>query len=125
MTGGFAHLTDLTSCGGAELHTLVDVVERDMFAASTMAAGGDVAFEQMKLPQLKEELAARDAKRAGMKAVLQRRLHALLVHAAIARRAEAHRRRRAGRVEARRELTKRGRTLTKSKRGRTHQGQRA
>ena len=122
MTGGFAHLTDLTggavsewwflttflrpgsasgiysgatckilaeerSCGGAELHTLV--VERDMIAASTMAAGGDVAFEQMKLPQLKEELAAREAKRAGMKAVLQRRLHALLVHAAIARRAEA------------------------------------
>ena len=30
----------------------------------------------------------REAKRAGMKAVLQRRLHALLVHAAIARRAD-------------------------------------
>ena len=53
-------------------------VERDMFAASTMAAGADVAFEQMKLPQLKEELAARDAKRAGMKAVLQMYTHAQL-----------------------------------------------
>ena len=42
----------------------------------------------MKVPQLREELAARDARRAGTKAVLQRRLHALLVHAAIAQHTE-------------------------------------
>ena len=35
------------------------------------------------LPQLKEELAAREAKRTGLKATLQRRLHGLLVQAAI------------------------------------------
>ena len=49
-----------------------------------MVAGGEVGLEEMKLPQLKEELAARDAKRAGMKPMLQRRLHALLMQAAIA-----------------------------------------
>ena len=37
----------------------------------------------MKLPQLKEELAAQGAPRVGLKAVLQRRLHGLLVQAAI------------------------------------------
>ena len=42
----------------------------------------------MKLPQLKEELAARGSTRSGLKAALQRRLHGLLVQAAIAQRAE-------------------------------------
>ena len=46
-------------------------------------------FEAMKLPQLKEELAARGSSRSGLKANLQRRLHGLLVESAIARRAEA------------------------------------
>ena len=50
-----------------------------------MVAGGEVGLEEMKLPQLKEELAARDAKRVGMEPTLQRRLHALLMQAAIAR----------------------------------------
>ena len=40
------------------------------------------------LPQLKEELAAREAKRTGLKATLQRRLHGLLVQAAIEARGE-------------------------------------
>ena len=52
-----------------------------------MQAGGELAFEFMKLPQLKEELAARDSKRSGLKAVLQRRLHGLLVEAEVAARA--------------------------------------
>ena len=61
-----------------------------MFAASVMLSGGDVALEEMKLPELKEELAVRGAVRSGMKAALQRRLHALLMQAAIdARRADA------------------------------------
>ena len=39
-------------------------------------------------PQLKEELAARGSTRSGLKATLQRRLHGLLVQAAIAQRTE-------------------------------------
>ena len=54
-----------------------------IFAANVMAAGGDVPFEQMKLAQLKEELAARGSMRKGLKAILQRRLHSLLVQAGI------------------------------------------
>ena len=54
-----------------------------------MMAGGEVPFEEMKLAQLKEELAARGSTRSGLKAVLQRRLHGLLVEAAIG----AHRKR--------------------------------
>ena len=53
-----------------------------------MAVGGELSFEEMKLAQLKEELAARGATRTGLKANLQRRLHGLLVQAAAARRAE-------------------------------------
>ena len=53
-----------------------------------MKAGGELPFEAMKVPQLKEELAARDAKRSGLKAALQRRLHGLLVQAAILSRGE-------------------------------------
>ena len=40
-------------------------------------------FEEMKLKQLKEELAARSARRSGLKAMLQHQLHGLLVQAAI------------------------------------------
>ena len=54
-----------------------------MFAASAMIGGGEMALDDMKLVQLREELAARDARRTGAKAALQRRLHALLVQAAI------------------------------------------
>ena len=43
----------------------------------------------MELSQLREELAARGSSRSGLKASLQRRLHGLLVQAAIARRSEA------------------------------------
>ena len=43
-----------------------------------MMAGGELPFEEMKLAQLKEELAARGSTRSGLKAVLQRRLHGLL-----------------------------------------------
>ena len=44
----------------------------------------------MKLPQLKEELAARGGStRSGLKATLQRRLHGLLIEAAIALRDSA------------------------------------
>ena len=71
---------------GAELRTLV--VDEEMFAKDMMVGGGTAALAQMKLPQLRE-LAARDARRTGMKATLQRRLHALLVQAAIVRRANA------------------------------------
>ena len=59
-----------------------------MFAPAVMLAGGELAFDVMKLPQLKEELASRDSSRSGLKAALQRRLHGLLVQAAIARHVE-------------------------------------
>ena len=65
-----------------------------MFAPAVMLAGGELAFDVMKLPQLKEELASRDSSRSGLKAALQRRLHGLLVQAAIARHVEEARRRR-------------------------------
>ena len=45
-------------------------------------AGGELCFEEMKLPQLKDELAARGMPRSGPKAMLQRKLHAALVLAA-------------------------------------------
>ena len=48
----------------------------------TNKAGGGVPFERMKVAQLKEELAARGSTRTGLKMVLQRRLHGMLVHAA-------------------------------------------
>ena len=52
------------SCGGAELETLV--VDASMFEASVMEGGDGVAFQSMKLPQLKAELAARNAVRTGI-----------------------------------------------------------
>ena len=54
-----------------------------------MEAGGELSFAEMKLPQLKEELEARGSTRSGPKAALQRRLHGLLIEAAIARREAA------------------------------------
>ena len=45
------------------------------FHGNLQAAGGELSFEEMKLPQLKEELAARGSKRSGLKGSLQRRLH--------------------------------------------------
>ena len=48
-------------------------------------AGGDVPFERMKVAQLKEELAVRGSTRTGLKMVLQRRLHAMLMQSAIER----------------------------------------
>ena len=61
------------------------VLTEDMFAATEMVAGGEVAFEAMKVEQLKAELAERGSTRSGRKAILQRRLHALLVQDAIER----------------------------------------
>ena len=43
----------------------------------------DVPFERMKVVQLKEELAVRGSTRTGLKMVLQRRLHAMLMQSAI------------------------------------------
>ena len=62
-----------------------------MFAAGMMRGGGDLSFEEMKTQQLKEELAAHGSSRSGLKAALQRRVHGLLVQAAIAARAIAAR----------------------------------
>ena len=73
-------------CGGPQLRRLA-LVEA-MFGADAMAAGGALSLEEMKLPQLKEELAAREAKQTGLKASLQRQLHGLLVQAAIEARGE-------------------------------------
>ena len=57
------------------------VLTQSMFAAEVMEAGGGVPFESMKVAQLKEELASRGSTRTGLKMVLQRRLHAMLVQA--------------------------------------------
>ena len=55
------------------------VLTEDIFAATEMLAGGEVAFEAMKVDQLKAELAERGSTmgstRSGRKAILQRRLH--------------------------------------------------
>ena len=67
--------------GGIPLHGMV--LTESMFAATEMVAGGGVAFDAMKVDQLKAELAERGSTRSGRKAILQRRLHALLVRAAI------------------------------------------
>jgi hypothetical protein len=59
-----------------------------MFDAAAMAAGGELSLAQMKRTQLVAELAARGSTRTGLKAVLQRRLHGLLVEAALESRRE-------------------------------------
>ena len=61
------------------------VLTESMFAAEVIEAGGGVPFESMKVAQLKEELARRGSTRTGLKMVLQRRLHAMLVQAEIER----------------------------------------
>jgi len=53
------------------------------FVATEMVAGGEVAFEAMTVDQLKVELAECGLTRLGRKAILQHRLHALIVQAAI------------------------------------------
>ena len=63
--------------GGARLHGMV--LTKSMFAAVEMVAGGEVPFEAMTGDQLKVELAERGSTRSGRKAILQRRLHALIV----------------------------------------------
>ena len=57
------------------------------FASGVMMGEGELPFEKMKLKQLKDELAARGGRRSGLKAMLQHRLHGLLVQAAIVRHA--------------------------------------
>ena len=52
------------------------VTERE-HVCTEIVAGGEVAFEAMD--QLKVELAERGSTRSGGKAILKRRLHALLV----------------------------------------------
>ena len=59
------------------------ILNESMFAASAMVSGLEMELEEMKLPQLKEELGARGVPRVGIKSVLQRRLHGLMVQAAI------------------------------------------
>ena len=61
------------------------MLDETTFAAEAMEAGGELSFEEMKLPQLKEELAARGASRTGAKGMLQQRLHTLIVQEAARR----------------------------------------
>ena len=64
------------------------VLSNDMFAASAMQ-GEAVAFEEMKVKELRDELTIRGASRTGVKCVLQQRMHTLIVQeAAEAARAE-------------------------------------
>ena len=56
----------------------------DMFEADAMVEKA-VALEEMKVKQLKVELAARGAARAGAKERLQQRLHTLIVQEATER----------------------------------------
>lgn len=83
-TGASYHMRGLVnSAGGSVLSTMV--LTEDMFAASAMLAPDvDVPFESMKVAQLKQELAQRGSTRSGLKMVLQRRLHGMLVQDAIA-----------------------------------------
>ena len=65
------------------------VLSDDMFAADAML-GEAVDFEEMTVKQLKEELMERGASRAGVKGVLQQRLHTLIVQDASERAHAAH-----------------------------------
>ena len=67
------------TCGGAPLCQVV--LSDDMFEADAMMEEA-VALEEMKVKQLKAELAVRGAARVGAKGVLQQRLHALIVQEA-------------------------------------------
>ena len=44
------------------------VLSESMFAPAAMSEGGEVAFEQMKVQALKDELAARGSMRTGLNA---------------------------------------------------------
>ena len=59
-------------------------LDTSMFEASARMAGGETPFEQMTVAQLKEELTERGERRSGLKHVLQRRLHGLIVQGAVA-----------------------------------------
>ena len=72
--------------GGPPLRALV--VDESMFAATAMMGGAGQSLAEMKLPSIKGELAAQGSTHSGLKAVLQRRLHGLLVQAAIKARLE-------------------------------------
>ena len=61
-----------------------------MFEADAMVEEA-VALEEMKVKQLKVELAARGAARVGAKERLQHRLHTLIVHEEAAERARVAR----------------------------------
>ena len=93
-------LTEGDACTGAmfRLGGLMDghgglpltgmVLTESMFGAEAMETEGGVAFEAMKVAQLKlggAMLAARGSTRTGLKATLQRRLHSLLVQAGLSR----------------------------------------
>ena len=70
------------TCGGAPLFQVV--LSADMFEADAMVEEA-VALAEMKVKQLKVELAARGAARAGAKERLQQRLHTLIVQEATER----------------------------------------
>ena len=70
------------ACGGEPLCNVV--LDDEMFAADAMMAEA-VAFEEMKVRELKEELMARGASRTGVKGTLQQRLHTLIVQEAAER----------------------------------------
>ena len=72
----------VTSSGGPRLRSMY--VEERMFGASEMIADATISFEEMKVRNLKDELLMRGVSRSGLKAALQRRLHGLIVQAAIA-----------------------------------------
>ena len=67
--------------GGPRLEPMV--LRARMFGAAAMRTSGAAPLERMKLPGLKEELKVRGERHSGVKHVLQRRLHGLLVQAAI------------------------------------------
>eukprot|EP00966_Prymnesium_polylepis_P063645 1476008-Prymnesium_polylepis.1 len=70
------------ACGGEPLCAVV--LDDEMFAADAMMAEA-VAFEEMKVKELKEELMARGSSRTGVKGTLQQRLHTLIVQEAAER----------------------------------------
>ena len=67
--------------GGPRLEPMI--LRASMFGADAMRTSGAAPLERMKLPGLKEELKVRGERYSGAKHVLQRRLHGLLVQAAI------------------------------------------
>ena len=73
----------VAGCGGRPLRPMdLDGSETGPKAMKVTPA---VPLDAMKLNQLKAELAARGARQAGLKAVLQRRLHGLLMADAVTR----------------------------------------